>query len=237
MEYPRIEPSVYDKAVIAKAIREWLKDKYSDMKWSVSKKDSTIFINLMEAPSVPIREGEYMEDFVSNGYTIDINPYYISDTLVLTDEYRKVFEDVKAFSDSYNWDKSDPMTDYFNVNFYLNLRVGKQDKPFKVVQRKKKSTPRKKKQVQELEPGDITLNEFILLDVTKNLKSFARTKYLKNYLGFNPKAAEDTKKMLVEKKLMGRHGALTEAGKKLYKKIEDNIGFGQRYTDRKNYDP
>ena len=30
----------------------------------------------------------------------------------------------------YNWDNSEPQTDYFDVNFYLYLNIGKWDKPY-----------------------------------------------------------------------------------------------------------
>jgi hypothetical protein len=31
---------------------------------------------------------------------------------------------------THNWDNSDPMTDYFDVNFYVHLNIGEWDKPF-----------------------------------------------------------------------------------------------------------
>jgi len=31
-----------------------------------------------------------------------------------------------------NWDNSDPMTDYFDVGFYLTFSIGKWNKPFQV---------------------------------------------------------------------------------------------------------
>ena len=42
---------------------------------------------------------------------------------------------VIAYAQSYNYDDSDSMTDYFDTNFYLSVYVGKWDKPFKIVQR------------------------------------------------------------------------------------------------------
>ena len=33
---------------------------------------------------------------------------------------------------SYNFDDSDPMTDYFHTNFYLTLRIGSYKQPYKV---------------------------------------------------------------------------------------------------------
>ena len=40
---------------------------------------------------------------------------------------------VKDFVMSYNYDDSDPMTDYFCTNFYLTLGIGKWSNPYKVV--------------------------------------------------------------------------------------------------------
>lgn len=42
---------------------------------------------------------------------------------------KKAYQLVK----SYNFDDSDGMIDYFNTNFYLDLNIGRWDKPFKAV--------------------------------------------------------------------------------------------------------
>ena len=41
-------------------------------------------------------------------------------------------KNVCDFVMSYNFDDSDPMTDYFCTNFYLHLGVGTYKKPYKV---------------------------------------------------------------------------------------------------------
>ena len=54
--------------------------------------------------------------------------------------YKKHFseansEALKAIWDALNdgnWDKSDIMTDYFNVGWYVDLKIGEWDKPFEV---------------------------------------------------------------------------------------------------------
>ena len=51
---------------------------------------------------------------------------------MLTDRAKEVMKNVCDFVMSYNFDDSDPMTDYFCTNFYLTLGVGTYKKPYKV---------------------------------------------------------------------------------------------------------
>ncbi len=62
---------------------------------------------------------------------VDINPYHIEAETDLTERTREVMKNVCAFVQSYNFDDSDPMTDYFHTNFYLNLSVGTYKKPYR----------------------------------------------------------------------------------------------------------
>ena len=32
-----------------------------------------------------------------------------------------------------NFDKSDPMTDYFHVGYYISVRIGSYDKPYELI--------------------------------------------------------------------------------------------------------
>lgn len=42
-----------------------------------------------------------------------------------------IFEAIKSAMNSGNHDNSDPMTDYFDVGWYITIQVGRWDKPFK----------------------------------------------------------------------------------------------------------
>ena len=52
--------------------------------------------------------------------------YHTSGTLYCFRE----FTDITKFMNGYNYDDSDAMIDYFDTNFYMNLAIGKWDKPF-----------------------------------------------------------------------------------------------------------
>ena len=62
----------------------------------------------------------------------DVNHYHIDSDDTLTDRAKEVMKNVCDFVMSYNFDDSDPMTDYFCTNFYLTLGVGTYKKPYKV---------------------------------------------------------------------------------------------------------
>lgn len=75
--------------------------------------------------------------------------FYESDTW-LNPVVFAVLKDVQDFMNSYNYDDSDSMTDYFNVNFYDSLQIGKDGKPAKFVERTARISPKKEKAVKRL---------------------------------------------------------------------------------------
>lgn len=132
---------------IAVIIRKFLK-KFKNIKWSVRSTRYDIQISLMEASFKPFKEIEDLDTRnIERQYSINttiedwyqrhiknhsLNNYYIEEDLLLTDESKKMFEEIKNFVNSYKLDDSDAMADYFNYNFFLNLSIGKWDKPFKL---------------------------------------------------------------------------------------------------------
>ena len=50
----------------------------------------------------------------------------------LTDRAKEVMTNVRDFVMSYNFDESDPMTDYFHTNFYLTLGIGSYRQPYRM---------------------------------------------------------------------------------------------------------
>ena len=132
---------------IAKMTRDYLKKNYSDCKFSVVKDHNSINVALMSAPFNPFatpdvsvvsgHDARYgLDDFMKNwansiakGYH-GVNHYYINDSRFLTDKAKVMFTSITKFMNGYNYDDSDAMTDYFDTNFYMNLAIGKWDKPF-----------------------------------------------------------------------------------------------------------
>lgn len=108
-------------------IRQWLKDTYPKYKFSVRREGySSIHVSLMSAD---------FEAFTKESGLVhtSLNHYRIEREKGLTDRAREVMLNVKNFVMSYNFDDSDPMTDYFCTNFYLTLGIGKWSAPYKVV--------------------------------------------------------------------------------------------------------
>lgn len=148
---------------ISKAIKIYCKKKYPTWKFSVTSKyfsgGSSIDVSVMEAPEQifdldACRKAytEYNDSRDTYGYTrsrglaINIDKMFTEDKVhwqlhSVNDRYREYFteygfsvlEDVYKFMQSYNYDDSDSMTDYFDCNFYDSFNIGKWNKGFKVV--------------------------------------------------------------------------------------------------------
>lgn len=118
---------------IAAAIRAYVKKAYPDCKFSVT----THYASMCSEISVSMVSGPY-EALKDGGSRHDVNYYYIERDEVLTDWARAVMIDVNDCIKSYRRSDCDSMIDYFDVNFYYSLGVGKWDKPYTVSQKAKK---------------------------------------------------------------------------------------------------
>lgn len=148
---------------ISKAIKIYCMEKYPTWKFSVTSKyfsgGSSIDVSVMEAPeqifdleSCRKAYAEYNKLKEVYGYTgsrglsMNVEKMLADDKMHwqlhrVSDHYREYFteygfsvlEDVYKFMQSYNYDDSDSMIDYFDVNFYGSFNIGKWNKGFKVV--------------------------------------------------------------------------------------------------------
>lgn len=66
---------------------------------------------------------------------ITINQYHIKDDYELSQHGKSMFQYIKELCDSFNYDDSDSMTDYFDCGFYLELKIGKYDKKFELLEK------------------------------------------------------------------------------------------------------
>lgn len=119
---------------IAEIIRTYLKEVYSDCKWSVRYSSASMCTSI----SVALMEAPYQVFVDENETHIDLNQYYMDREERLVPKAKAMMTDVVEFINSYRYDDSDGMIDYFDTNFYYDVSVGKWDKPFKVVYREKK---------------------------------------------------------------------------------------------------
>lgn len=111
---------------IVELTRIWLKETYPKYKFSVRRENyNSIYVKLMSAD---------FEAFTKESGKIhdSINHYNIKRNKDLTDRAKEVMMNVCDFVMSYNFDDSDPMTDYFCTNFYLTLGIGSYKTPYKV---------------------------------------------------------------------------------------------------------
>lgn len=121
------------KAQLAPAIKAVLK-KYG-LKGSISVDNhSTLVVTIKEGPIdfignmlavAATRPGRY-----NNGTPtyMQVNPYWIADHY--TGSARDCLLALKEAMDRGNHDNSDAMTDYFDVGWYVNINVGKWNKPY-----------------------------------------------------------------------------------------------------------
>ena len=110
---------------ITELIRSWLKEAYPRYRFSVRRENyHSIHVRLMRAD---------FEAFTKESGKVqgDINHYHIASDKSLTDRAKEVMTNVRDFVMSYNFDDSDPMTDYFCTNFYLTLGIGNYKQPYK----------------------------------------------------------------------------------------------------------
>lgn len=159
---------------ITEIIRSYLKEAYSDCKWSVRYSSysggSSIHVALMEAPYNVFVDGTNHCESV-NQYHFDMDDRYVP-------KAHAMIQDVIDFINSYRYSDSDGMIDYFDTNFYYDVSVGKWDNPFKVVYREpkkpddrvyetvvvKETKTRKVKKVQPIErPAEIKVGQHIRL--------------------------------------------------------------------------
>ena len=111
---------------ITELVRAWLKETYPRYTFSVRRDGyNSILIRLMKAD---------FEAFTRESGKVqgDINHYNIQASDSLTDRAKDVMTNVRDFVMSYNFDESDPMTDYFHTNFYLTLGIGSYRQPYRM---------------------------------------------------------------------------------------------------------
>ena len=117
---------IYDLKIVNQKIREDLKEQFPNLSFSVKKDNQTIYISLLAGNIQPFATSSEAE---KKGY-IQVNKNYIDDDQSLSQEGKSAMKGVKEIAQKYNYDNSDPMTDYFDVNFYLRLSIGSYDKPY-----------------------------------------------------------------------------------------------------------
>lgn len=134
-------------AELSKKIKAALQAEFPQCQWSVTKKSysggRSITVALMAAPFAVFGEATtpYTEHAAHNGYA-QLNEYglrhndpditgYTSNGIDLTPEAYALLKRADEIANADNWDHSDSMTDYYDVNYAFSLEIGKWDRPFR----------------------------------------------------------------------------------------------------------
>ena len=131
---------------IAKQTRQSLKAEFPQCKFSVTIQQfsggRSMTVALMAAPFEP-----FIGDKTADGYPFEtdyeqLNPFQLArwpddndqycNGIPLTEQAWKLLSRVTRIAQRQNWDRSDIMTDHFDVGYYLDVHIGKYDKPFQV---------------------------------------------------------------------------------------------------------
>lgn len=121
----------YINAEEVKAIRVKLKEVYPNIKFSVTKRHhSVVVVSIMKSD---IDFSEILDDRGD----VSINPYYTSDYGSHSNMFEHIVHICKTApyedSDEEWFDKSDSMSDYFHVSYYIDISIGKWNKPYEMV--------------------------------------------------------------------------------------------------------
>jgi len=150
------ESNKYDKVAIAKWVRQELKANFKGFKFSVRVRDNrALYLSILKSPIKLLRDVEEIladEQLILRLQTArndteeeikemikmrfsdskhEINHYYIDSDWQLTEKGKEILKKINEIANKYNWDNSDIMTDYFDVNYYFHLSLGNENKDFK----------------------------------------------------------------------------------------------------------
>ena len=150
----------YSTKDIKKEVSAKLKKEFPKFKFSIRTEYNHIDLSLMSAPFKVFRNFEELSENAILKYLDDgrrtreelkemtktdnkqLNPYQLREDYdannwrngaFLTEKAHNVLKRAVQLLDYYNYDNSDSQSDYFDVNFYLNIGIGRYDKPFKEV--------------------------------------------------------------------------------------------------------
>lgn len=145
---------------VVKEIRNQIKKEFSGFKFSITQESYSggwsIHISLLESPIKIVKDfeeipKETLQNWLVRDYSMDqlralqtkgyyqLNEYILREAydpegwcngVFLTEEGHKLLQRVVQISDKYNWNHSDSQSDYYDVNFHLDLAIGKWDRKF-----------------------------------------------------------------------------------------------------------
>lgn len=131
---------------IAAKVRTYAKNKYPDFKFSIRYKWSlyadTLYIELKSGTCKPFVEGSISAQRNYMSTVSNIKEW----TDELTTEVFAILDDVTTYANSFRYNDSDGMIDYFDTNFYLDISISKE---YKIIDPRAKKTKESKQNITE----------------------------------------------------------------------------------------
>ena len=141
-----------DIKTIAKEVRKQLKAEFPEHKYSVTidrfSGGQSLDVHLMAGPDNPfdgdvMHQSRYDGDTCSpQGGNAQLNHHYItqnnftdkwvSNGIILTEPAAKMLIRVVEIANKRNWNRSDCQVDYFDVNFWFHIGIGKWNKDYQI---------------------------------------------------------------------------------------------------------
>lgn len=175
---------------IAAKVRSYAKKNFPGFKFSVRSEWSmytdSMYIELKEGTCIPFAEGSRSAE---RGYMSTMSTVKGWEN-ELTPEMFKVLDAVTTYANSFRYDDSDGMQDYYDTNFYLKIKISDE---YKVIEPKAKKSGVKPEKVEEAKDVEaVTAEGLEIVDYSeKAIAVFGDTKAIKEQLKelggrFNP---------------------------------------------------
>lgn len=175
---------------IAAKVRAFAKKNFPEFKFSVrsewSMYTNSMYVELKEGTCIPFVEGSRSAE---RGYMSTMSSVKGWEN-ELTPEMFKVLDAVTTYANSFRYDDSDGMQDYYDTNFYLKIKVSDE---YKVIEPKAKKSSVKAEKVEEAKEVEaVTVEGLEVVDYSeKAVAVFGDTKAIKEQLKelggrFNP---------------------------------------------------
>ena len=175
---------------IAAKVRSYAKKNFPDFKFSITSRWSmytdSMYIELKEGTCIPFVEGSRSAE---RGYMSTMTTVKGWEN-ELTPEMFKVLDAVTVYANSFRYDDSDGMQDYYDTNFYLSIKVSDE---YQMVEPKAKKSSVKAEKVEEAKEMEaVTVEGIEVVDYSeKAVAVFGDTKAIKDQLKelggrFNP---------------------------------------------------
>lgn len=150
---------------IAACVRSFVKEHWSQYKFSICIElfagGSSITLKLVSGPVPAFIAGS---EYARRGYLSTTS--HIRKYEGITEAVLNVVNNVCDYLNSFNYDDSDSMIDYFDTNFYTHIGIGELGKPYEV----KKSNPSKNQTDKKEKTTDIDKEEVKVSTTTSKLE-------------------------------------------------------------------